>query len=527
MLGIMRKHKKSLFIKGIFILIVLSFIGTIFLIWGQGDEGLQSSDYALKINGQKIPYEQYLASYNKIRESIQQIYGQPVTPELEKQFGLKKLAMENLITTVLMQQEAKQMGIKVSDEELASEIAKIPYFLKNGTFDKKQYEEVLAMNRLSPRSFEDAQRKELTIFKARKQIADKVSVSDQDALDEYKKRHDQVNLQFALITPEDLRSAVSATDKELSAYLQQHEKEFRTREEISIAYVVLPAAKMIPKVTVTSEEMQTYYQKNIDRYQEKGEILPFEAVKDRVKKDSLTFKAAKQAYEAAAVALNANMKTADLSAVAAQLGVPVSETGLFTANNPPASLAGEQNLVSKAFFLKQGELGGPLESEKGVYVFKIKTRNPSIVPPLAQIKAAVTDRYVKEKSVELAAKKALDVQSKLKKGEKVDSLRETGLFSYSAKGEIPQIGTAPEIMETAFSLNSTSATPASPTQINGRWYAIRLKNRVQGDMSKFTSEKSAIIQELLPRKQQHALEKWLKDLRSSAKIVINPALDAE
>jgi len=39
MLGIMRKYKQSMIIKGVFAVIVLSFIGTIFLIWGKGDEG--------------------------------------------------------------------------------------------------------------------------------------------------------------------------------------------------------------------------------------------------------------------------------------------------------------------------------------------------------------------------------------------------------------------------------------------------------------------------------------------------------
>ena len=36
MLDIMRKQKESIIIKIVFIVIVLSFIGTIFLVWGKG-----------------------------------------------------------------------------------------------------------------------------------------------------------------------------------------------------------------------------------------------------------------------------------------------------------------------------------------------------------------------------------------------------------------------------------------------------------------------------------------------------------
>ena len=40
MLGILRKYKQSVVIKFVFVVIVLSFVGTIFLVWGRGDEGL-------------------------------------------------------------------------------------------------------------------------------------------------------------------------------------------------------------------------------------------------------------------------------------------------------------------------------------------------------------------------------------------------------------------------------------------------------------------------------------------------------
>ena len=39
MLGIMRKYKQNVVIKIVFVVIVLSFIGTIFLVWGRGERG--------------------------------------------------------------------------------------------------------------------------------------------------------------------------------------------------------------------------------------------------------------------------------------------------------------------------------------------------------------------------------------------------------------------------------------------------------------------------------------------------------
>ncbi|HOI17378.1 MAG TPA: SurA N-terminal domain-containing protein, partial [Geobacteraceae bacterium] len=67
MLGVMRKYKQSFIIKGVFIVIVLSFVGTIFLIWGKGEEGLGGSQYAAKVNGDKISFQEYSRGYEQIK----------------------------------------------------------------------------------------------------------------------------------------------------------------------------------------------------------------------------------------------------------------------------------------------------------------------------------------------------------------------------------------------------------------------------------------------------------------------------
>jgi len=527
MLGIMRKYKQSFIIKGVFIIIVLSFVGTIFLIWGTGDEGLKGSSYAIKVNGEKIPYEDYARGYEQVKDSFQQMYGQPITPEMEKQLGVRKMVIDTLVGATLVQKEAKRMGIKVSNEEVIADIAKMPYFKKNGSFDKQQYEQVLKMNRISPSAFEEAKRKEILMRKARKSVMDKVKVSDMEAIQAYRKKRDKINLQFVSFAPAEMQTQIKVTDQDLNGFLQKHEKEFRTQEEISLSYVLLTPDKVASKVTVTPEEIQNFYDKNRDRYQGKEGILPFEEVKERVKGDTLKFKSAKQAYEMAAAALNKNLKTADLKASALMLGTTVTDTSLFTMKTPPASLAGETAILQKAFLLKQGELGGPIETAKGVYLFKVKSRNPSIVPPLAKVRGQVEKLVIAEKSTDLARKKAADAQSQLAKGPENGTMQETGNFQYSGKGEIPKIGVSPELMEAAFLMTTTVPVPKTPFLVNGRWYAVRLKNRVETDLTEFKKEKKQITEEILPRKRQEAVETWLKGLKDKAKIVINPALAAE
>ena len=83
MLGILRKYKQSIVIKIVFVVIVFSFVGTIFLVWGRGDSGPNGKDYAAKVNGKKISFEEYQKSYYRLRSMYEQLIGKGITPETE------------------------------------------------------------------------------------------------------------------------------------------------------------------------------------------------------------------------------------------------------------------------------------------------------------------------------------------------------------------------------------------------------------------------------------------------------------
>ena len=524
MLGIMRKYKESIVIKVVFIVIVLSFIGTIFLVWGKGDQGSGGSlSYAAKVNGTKISLDDYQRSYYRLRGIYEQLYGRSITPELEKQMGIRKMAMETLVESELVRQAARKMGISVSKDEVTRAIAEIPTFQKDGAFNFDQYLQILKSNRITPADFEASQKEEIIIKKARQQIKDKAAVSDDEARQYFAKRNDRLKLQFVSFSPAQVASEIKLTDQDLTAHLQTNQDKFKTPEQISIQYCLLDPSTLIAKTPLSEEEIQTFYQKNIDRYQGKGGILPLTEVKDRVKADAVKAKAAKEAFEMAADAINKN-KGGDLQAVAKAFGTSIAVTPLFTATQPPAALAAEAQLIKKAFSLKEGELGGPIETAKGIYAVKIKERKPAAVPPLAQIRSQVEASARADKAKDLAKKKAEEALAALGKGGAGLKVQETGSFTFSDKGEIPRIGLAPALQEAAFSLTAAAPVPKEPFKVGETWYAIRLKNRSQTNAADFEKNKAQIKQQLLPKKQQDAIDAWIKELRAKAKIETNTAL---
>jgi len=528
MLGIMRKYKESIVIKAVFVIIVLSFIGTIFLVWGEGGTGSGGqTSYAAKVDSTKISIDDYQQSYYRLRGIYEQIYQRSLPADVEKQLGLKKMALDNLVEAVLVRRAAKKMGVTVSDDEVKTAIAAVPAFQKNGAFDFQQYQQTLKGNRMTAADFEESQKNELIMKKARKTVQDKVVISDADAEQYYHKKNDRIELQYVAITPEALLAEVKLTDQDLNTYIQGHQEQFKTAEQVSIQYVLIDPSSLAGAVTVSDEEINSYYQKNIDRYQGKGGILPLAEVKDRVKADAIRNKAGKEAYEKAADTINKNIAAANLQGVATALGVKIAETPLFTAKNPPAALAAEAAVVKKAFMLKAGEMAGPVETAKGIYALKLKERKPAEVPPLAQIRNAVEAAARVDKAKELAAKKAEETLAALAKNPAAAKLQDSGSFTFNEQGNIPGIGVSKELMDAALALSAAAPLPKTAVKIDQKWLVIKLKNRTAANSEDFQKTKEELKKQLLPKKQQEALDTWIKELKAAAKIDINQQLIAD
>jgi peptidyl-prolyl cis-trans isomerase D len=524
MLDLMRKKKESIIIKIVFVVIVLSFVGTIFLVWGKGSDGTTGSlGYAAKVDGRTVSMEEFQNSYQRIRSVYQQIYGQSLTNEMEKTLGLKKVALDNLINNRLIRKEAKNMGIKASDDEVAKSIESLPSFQSSGHFDFNLYQQLLKSSRITPKEFEQAQKDELIINKARQSIKESAKVSDEEALAEYRKENDKLELEYVSYAPADVIGEVKLSEAELNEYLQNNQAAFKTQEKAVISYILLDPSSQAASITLTEEEIQTFYQKNIDRWQGKDGILPLNDVREKVRADALKQKAAKQAYELAADTLFKNIKSGDLNLIAGQLKLKVQETPLFSEAAPPPALIGETAVIKKSIELKQGELGGPVETAKGVYIIKSKERKAAFVPPLADIKSAVEQKAKEAKSVELAKKKAEEAARQMS-GKTAMKTQSTGIFGYTAKGDVPSVGASPEMMEAAFKLTTAAPAAASPFKVGLRWYAVRLKNRTESPKADFEKTREQLKQKMLPKKQEEAVEKWLNELKAKAKIEINQSL---
>ena len=182
MLKTMREGS-AFFIKGVMVFVVVTFVGTIFVVWGvkstPGELGRRG--VIAVVGNTEIMAEEYQQALRRQVEMYKQLFGDKLDEKTLESLNLKQQVLEGLIRRALVLQYAERMGLDVSADELVAEIQRIPAFAGKDGFNRQRYLDVLRVNRLSPERFEAEMRRDLTERKVEGLIRDSIKVSETEA----------------------------------------------------------------------------------------------------------------------------------------------------------------------------------------------------------------------------------------------------------------------------------------------------------------------------------------------------------
>jgi parvulin-like peptidyl-prolyl isomerase len=136
MLEYLRKNASSFFSKALLGLIALIF-ALYFGFTGGGGPPQGGTAPIAKVNGESIPNGLFMEAVQG-QVSVYQNLGQNSVPR-DLQKVLEVQTLQRLINNTLFSQAARQLGLRVTDEELAEAIRENPAFQRNGMFDEEFY----------------------------------------------------------------------------------------------------------------------------------------------------------------------------------------------------------------------------------------------------------------------------------------------------------------------------------------------------------------------------------------------------
>jgi len=510
MLRILREHASSWMLKGILILVAVTFIS-----WG-GYSLIREKkvNYVAKVNGVTLEWKEYNDAFQNAVKQYREALGSSFSEKMIEELHLKDKILDDLIAKILILQEVKRLGLSIPDEELREAIESVPAFQVNGQFDKRNYERFLRLSRMTPEEFEQSQRESLLISKAVSLIKMNAGkVSEEEVLETYLFENERINLTFLKVAPDSFKGQVNANEVEIKDTYQKHQEEFRIPTFVQIQYLLFRPSDFESKVQVSSDEIKRYYDSRKDTFKIPKQVRGRDILIKAGPQDTPDqLEAKKKKIEEI---LEKAKKTKDFGSLAKQYSEAENASKGGDIGWIQKGMLGEQ-IESLLFSMKAGDLSGVLAARDGFHILKIEEVKEEKQKSFEEVKDQILQALKKEKAKAEASRKAEDAFYSLFRSrdleghsrEKDVPIKTTGLFKEG--DEIPDIGKNPAFYSSAFSLKLGEISPV--VNIPPNFYILKLVNKKDSRIPPLDEIKEEVRRKVIGMKAEEKARQVAEDL---------------
>ena len=398
-----RKHSKIVMVL-LFLLIIPSFV----LVGIDSNYFSEKSPVVARVDGHKINQTDWDNAHRMETDRIR-AQSPTVDPKLLDSPQARYATLERLVRDRVLAAAAKDMHLVTTDARLARSLQDIPAIadLKraDGTLDAEAYRALVGSQGLTPEGFEANVRRDLSINQVMGGVMGTAFGTDAQvklALDPLYERRE---IQVVRFKAADFTSKAEPSDADLETYYKAHPAQFQQLEQAAVEYLVLDLDSVRAGITLSEDDLRTYYKENLERLAGKEERrashILINAAKDAPAAD-------KEKAKARATELLAQVRKnpASFADVAKKNS---DDTGSATAGgdlNFFARGAMVKPFEDAAFALKKGEISDVVESDFGYHIIQltdIKTpRQPTFEELRPSLEAELKQQQAQRKFAEVA-----------------------------------------------------------------------------------------------------------------------------
>jgi len=523
MLKVFRDNIKNL--AWILWVIIALFVLALAADFGASVRGRGQSGAAATVGGESVSLAEFQREYRQLQNLYRQVYGDQLTPEMEKQMRLPLQALDRAVNQKILMAEARRLGLTVSDAELQQRILQEPVFQdEQGRFvGEERYMQILQSNQLNPGNFEAEIRQELLLKKLSDALSANLYVGEDEIQRAYREQVERAKIRYLQLPRGRFATEVQVQPAELNAYFNAHQQELRLPEQREAAYLLVNGYQMAAQVQPGEPEMRSWYEAH------KAELTQEEQVRARhilvMVNDQRSDEQARQRIEAAKQRLQAG---ADFAAVAREISDdPASKNA-----GGDLGYFGHNKMVKEfeeaAFGAQPGKLVGPVKSSFGYHLLEVTDKRPGGTPSFEQVKEQVRARVSAERMQQLAESRAKELAGRLAKDKpgSAEGLRplaqppgvtfaETGRFG--AQDPVPGFGPSSPFSTAAFALKKGEVSQA--VQVPQGWAVIYLKDVYPPRIPALAEVEPRVRAAVASQKQQQAVMQKLAAARRGGKTL--------
>jgi len=378
MITFLRDHAQSWLIKGLLLIIVVTFIVS----FGVGTFS-NTKEVMVTVGDREILVQDYVSRYQRQLEQMRSQFGEN-TERIAQQINLRQQVYDNMINQHLILISAEEQGLRVTPEELQATVLQQPVFHADGRFDRSRYLTVLRQNELTPAQFEGGLREDLMVEKYQRNLLAGLVVSDREIDQRFRINHEQVTVNYILVDPARFSQGIQATPEAVQAYYEQHSGEFQQPVRVKLEYFVLSTKQLEESSSVHDRSVERYYERNRDTQYTTPMRVHARHILKQVPADATPEQEA-AARQAAEQLRQQALQGADFAKLARE-----------HSDGPTAKSGGDLGFFRRdemvpafadvAFALEPGQTSEVVRSQFGFHVIRVVAVEPAKVKPLDEVR---------------------------------------------------------------------------------------------------------------------------------------------
>lgn len=353
-------------VKGWLAVVIFALLIIPFAFWGVNYYFDQSGGVAaLEVNGEEISLADYRRAYQGLREQWQALSGGPVPEEAEPL--LKEQTLENLVQTELFRQTGRQLGLRVSDQEVWDAIQQLPSMNDENGFSPELFSFAASQVGLTPEGFKEQLRQDLASRQLQEALLGTDFVTDAEVSAFARLQNQRRDFSYAVLSSDELKESHEPTEEEIEARYQEADDRYMEPEKVSIAYLVLSLAKIAEEVYLEPGEAEDWFNDNRRDYEvEETRKVRQLIVKTPESASEEALSAAQDKAQALFERVKAGQAFEDVVVTdLADASVEFSEFGFLTRG------ALEPEVEEVVFAMAAGEIAEPVRSKDGFHIMAV------------------------------------------------------------------------------------------------------------------------------------------------------------
>ena len=351
MLDALRRAARGFTAKILLGLLILSFA-----VWGVSSAFVHRQGDAVVTAGETtVTPNEYRLAYARTADQFARLTGGRLTPEQAAALGIEQTVLQELVSGAVLDEQARQLDLGISTEELAALIAEDPAFQGfDGSYDRTRVRQVLRSVGMTEEEYLDNRRQ----IARRQQLLSAmgsdaaVPAAYADAASEFAAQTRDIS--FITIGPDAVSEPEAPGDGELQSYFETNGERYRAPEYRAVRVVRISAEALADPDAISDEGLREAYEAERDRY-----VVP--ASRDV---ETLLFPS-REAADAAAVRLADGNATYD--DLITELGA--SANAIRQAASTPETFP-DSTLVDAAFSLEEGATSEVVDGRFGPVILR-------------------------------------------------------------------------------------------------------------------------------------------------------------